>query len=228
MIWDVINDTVGITNKIVPIFRDRTEAGERLFEEVAKQACTSNVVGIAYGGIPVALPFWQEHDQQPQVLPISKVLADPADDRFGIGAAVESGVTLNTELINFLGLSEAEVLEGVNKAKIRLLEKTRRLEGYLFPRGDNSLHPLTVVDDGVASGFTMLAGLEILSQTHNKEIVVATPIIDSAARTMIESAGYKVIALHTAQGSGFMVDAYYDHFSDINPDEAKEILDGSL
>ena len=214
---------------VTPPLTSRDTAGNLLLDEITANGIDGDtrIISVALGGIPIAVPLWQRFRQRPHVLPISKILADEHDDRFGIGAAsANSELAYNYDLIDFLELDPEAVARAGLRAKSRLLAKSEPLADYCIDSEDNLGSNILIVDDGVASGFTLQAGIDSVKRTHPKsQIVVATPVIHDTAKKILEQNGNEVIALHVVDGPGFIVENYYETFDQLTPQSARALLD---
>lgn len=134
-------------------FRDRTEAGRRLAERLKSHKGEDVVVlGLARGGLPVALEVARALDAPLDVFVVRK-LGTPGQEELALGAIASGGVrVLNRELVRQLGISQEQVESIVAREKQEL---ERREQTY---RDGQPAEPLAgrtviVVDDGVATGW---------------------------------------------------------------------------
>jgi putative phosphoribosyl transferase len=145
------------------VFADREEAGRLLARELGKFAGREGVVvlGLPRGGVPVAAEVAQAL-RVPLVVVVGRTLGAPGQEDLAIGAIGEGGVrVLNAGVVGSLGLREEDI-DRIAVREERELE--RRVAAY---RGGHEALEVTdktviVVDDGVATGATMRAGLQAL------------------------------------------------------------------
>lgn len=158
------------------IFADRADAGRRLAAQlVAHRGPTTVVAGLARGGIPVAAEVAAALEAPLEVLVVRKIGA-PGNPEYGMGAVGEDGhVVTNRTAVQTLGVTEAEFdrLAG-DEAR----EVARRVAKY---RGGRPREPfegrtVVIVDDGLATGVTARAGVDIARRMGAAAVVLAVPV----------------------------------------------------
>ncbi len=206
------------------VFDDRADAGEVLAELlVAFRSLRPLVLGIPAGGMPVAARVAQKLGCCLDVAVVSKVTV-PWNPEAGYGAVAFDGtVRLNESLLACLGLSEEQIFQGVEETREKV---RRRLDlfrgGRPFP--DLTGQTVILVDDGLASGFTMQVAVEALRKTGANRIVVAVPTGHlEAVRKMAEQAD-QVCCANIRSGWSFAVAAAYRHWRDVSERQAARIL----
>src|SRR4051794_6259739 len=158
-------------------FRNRAEAGRLLAERLRQFAGRDDVVvlGLPRGGVPVAFEVARALDAPLDVFLVRK-LGVPGHEELAFGAIASGGTrVLNQQLIDSLNLPR-ETIEAV--ASRELQELQRRERAY---RGDRSPPDLTgrtviLVDDGLATGSTMLAAIHAVRRDDPARVVVAVPV----------------------------------------------------
>ncbi len=148
-------------------FRDRTEAGQRLAEKLAKYANQPNVLVLALprGGVPVAFEVAQALNAPLDVFVVRK-LGVPGREELAMGAIATGGVrVLNNTVVQGLDI-RAEVIDTVTAHERRELERREHL--YRGNRASPRMYQRIVilVDDGLATGSTMRAAVAALRQQH--------------------------------------------------------------
>ena len=157
----------------VQVFEDREHAAQILADLLATHANTQSVVlGIPAGGVPVAFVIAARLNLPLEVAVVSKITL-PWDTEVGYGAVGFDGTTsLNEALIDQLGLTSQQIDEGIASTTKKVERRVHRLRGErTFP--DLSRGPTILVDDGLASGLTMLVAVKVLRKQGAEEIVVA-------------------------------------------------------
>ncbi len=206
------------------IFRDRPHAGLKLSEMLADfEDSDAVVLGIPAGGVPVAAPVARELKLALDVVVVSKITL-PWNTEVGYGAVAFDGtVKINEALKTQMGLTQEEiekdVVQTINKVK-------RRFKDF---RGDKPFpdlqkHPAILVDDGVASGFTMLVAVEALIKKGAKEVIIAVPTAHLQALEMVSSNVDRVYCANIRGGPGFAVADAYQTWYDVEEDEVIDIL----
>jgi len=209
------------------IFRDRAEAGRILsgaLKEFAGQDAV--VLGIPRGGVVVAAQIAKAIDADLDVA-LTRKIGAPLQPELAIGALAESGqIYLNDLLAAQAGADEGYIERekvrqaGVIKERAQQYRKVRSkipLAGRL----------VIVVDDGVATGATMLATLWSLAREKPQRLVVALPVATDDAVDILAEAADEIVVL---QVPIFLagISQFYGDFSQTGDDEIVDILKDSL
>ncbi|HUZ01260.1 MAG TPA: phosphoribosyltransferase family protein [Thermomicrobiaceae bacterium] len=162
---------------MVDQFADRRDAGRVLATLLRAYRGRSNgiVLGLPRGGVPVAYEVALELEFPLDVVLVRK-LGVPGHEELAMGAISSGGVRfLNRVLIEELRISEAAVEEATTR---EAREMERRAREYRDGRPPLDVRGLTaiLVDDGLATGATMLAAVAALAQLAPARIVVAVPV----------------------------------------------------
>jgi len=208
------------------LFRNRLEAGKALAEPLMKYAGGDVIVlGIPRGGVSVGYPVAKALDAPLDVI-ISKKLPVPWSPEVGFGAVTSAGdVILNPDIADRLCLTEEEIkgiAEGVCK------EVQRRMRVY---RGDKPLPSLRgktviITDDGLATGFTMVAAVESARRQGSGRVVAAVPVSPKDAADAVRGCADEVVTLWEKPVSGFAVASFYKDFHDMDDGEVVQLLKG--
>ena len=143
----------------------------------------------------------------------------------GYGAVAFDGtVKLNSEVVSQIGLTEDEIKKGIenatNKVKRRFKE-FRGIKPFPFTKDRNVI----LVDDGIASGFTMIVAIEALKNTGANKIIVAVPTAHLKSLELITPKVDTVFCANIRGGWGFAVADAYKNWCDVEEDEVISILD---
>ena len=142
------------------IFEDRADAGRRLARSLEWYAGSGAIImAIPRGGVPVAAAAAEVLGLKWNVI-VTRKLPIPWNPEAGFGAvAADGSVVLNEQMLHGLRLRAARIDEVMNEVRA---EVTRRTEAYskLRPTPDLSGKVVIVLDDGLASGYTMLAAIK--------------------------------------------------------------------
>jgi predicted phosphoribosyltransferase len=181
------------------------------------------VLGIPAGGVPVGVIIAKQLNLPFDVSVVSKITL-PWNTEAGYGAVAFDGtVKLNQELLSRLGLSEEEIKESIEKTASKVASRLQALRwGQPFPRLAG--RSVILVDDGIASGFTMLTAIEALRGAKAEHIVVAVPTGHSGA---VQKIAVKVETFYCANLRGgwrFAVADAYGQWSDVREEEIISIL----
>jgi putative phosphoribosyl transferase len=206
------------------IFANRAEAGLSLAWRLQKYANRNDVVvlGIPRGGVPVAFEL-AEALRAPLDLFLLRKLGVPGQEELAFGAIASGGVrVLDHRILRALSLRLSEV-EAITAQAQQQLE--RREAAY---RGDQP--PLSVagktiilVDDGIATGASLLAGIRALRQLRPAKIVVAVPVAPAPVCKRLAYEVDEMVCVATPEPFG-AVGQFYDDFSQVEDEEVVELL----
>jgi predicted phosphoribosyltransferase len=181
------------------------------------------VMAIPAGGLPVAVQIAKLLALPLDVAVVSKITL-PWNTEVGYGAVAFDGTArLNDELVGRLSLTDQQIKEGILETE----EKVRR-RNLLF-RGDRPLPSLSdraaiLVDDGLASGFTMQVAVEALLKASSSEVVVAVPTGPSHTVRRISANVSRIYCANIRSGMSFAVADAYEYWSDVTEQEALKAL----
>jgi predicted phosphoribosyltransferase len=207
-------------------FRDRVEAGQLLAEYLIAYANNPEVIVFALprGGVPVGAEVAAKLNAPLDVFLVRK-LGLPGYPELAMGAIASSGVrVLNGEVVNALRISD-EVINAVTFAEFQELKRREKSYRNDLPPPEVEGKTVIVVDDGVATGSTMLVAISSLRQLKVRSVIVATPTIArSTYRYLLQQADDVVAVLAPEEFCG--VGQWYEDFSQTS-DEEVQILLGS-
>jgi putative phosphoribosyl transferase len=180
------------------------------------------VLGLPRGGVPVAYEIAKELNVKLDVFIVRK-LGVPGFEELALGAIASGGVrVLNEEVISVLPNASAVIEEATERER---LELERRLRLYRENRPAPELRDQTVilVDDGLATGATMRAGVAALRQSGAGKIVVAVPVgAPETCREFQKEVDETICAISPV---GFhAVGQFYRDFSQTTDDEVRDLL----
>jgi putative phosphoribosyl transferase len=209
------------------VFADRKEAGRLLAAELVEYAGRQDVIvlGLPRGGVPVAAEVARVLRSPLDVLIVRK-LGAPGQEELAIGAIGEGGVrVLNEGLVRnlFIGREEIERIAAWEEKELhRRVVAYREGHEALGVKGKTAI----VIDDGVATGATMRAGLQAVRAMGAAKVVAAAPVgaVDSVA--LLAQDADEVVVLETPQWFS-AVGQWYENFGQTTDDEVREILAAS-
>ena len=208
------------------IFEDREDAGRRLAERLLDLIGVEEFVILALprGGVPVAAELAKALERPFDVLLVRK-LGVPGHEEFAMGAIASDGVKVLSEaVISHLRLSAGQVDEVVRRETAELVRRER-----LYRRGRASPEvvgrTVVVVDDGIATGSTMFAAIELLRARHARRIIVAVPV--AAPDTVARMRGKADAVVTVMEPAPFhAVGRWYESFGQITDEEVRALLEG--
>jgi len=206
------------------VFRDRDEAGMRLAERLEKYHSEDPLVlAIPKGGIPVGIAV-AKHLKASFDLIVSRKIPLPYTREAGFGALTWDGIiALNQEMIAAAALSKKDIDNGIKIAQEELKEGTRTLRNARPPPTVRD-RLVMLVDDGLASGYTMKAAIAYVRKNGSKRIVVAVPTASSSALSLILPEVDEVVCLNVRNLYPFAVADAYEEWHDVSEQEARSYL----
>jgi len=207
------------------LYKDRAQAGERLAKEMLRRRPENPIVlGIPRGGVPVGEPVAKALGCPLDVIVLRKIPI-PWSPEAGFGAVtLDRTVVLNERLVAQERITKSVIEEGVEEVYKEVLRRDRAYRGGRpFPVLKEKT--AVIVDDGLASGFTMLAAIKYAKSKGASSVVVASPVSSDTAYALLEPRCDELVALHVDHGLWFAVASFYERFPDMDDSEVTEILE---
>jgi predicted phosphoribosyltransferase len=207
------------------VFRNREHAGKVLSDMLVNFKNSDSIVfGIPAGGVPVAAPIALNLGLDLDVAVVSKITL-PWNIESGYGAVAFDGtVKLNNEVVSQIGLTEDEIKNGIKKATIKVQRRFKEFRG-IKPLPNTKDSNVILVDDGIASGFTMIVAIEALKNTGANRIIVGVPTAHLQSLKIITPKVDRVFCANIRGGWGFAVADAYKNWCDVEEGEVISILD---
>jgi predicted phosphoribosyltransferase len=207
------------------VFRDRLHAGVLLAEKLRKYAGRENSILLAVpaGGVPVGCVVAEELGIPMEVIVVRKVQI-PWNTEAGFGALTSDGETvLNEPLVRHIGLTREVIEESISKTRRIVQERVRKFRGDQ-PMPDLREKVVILVDDGLASGFTMMAAARSARRSQTEKTVVAVPTASLGAIRLLTPEVDEIVCLNIRSGQIFAVADAYKNWYDLTDDEVVKIL----
>jgi putative phosphoribosyl transferase len=209
-------------------FRDRADAGRRLAKELTAYAGRSDVLvlGLPRGGVPVAFEVAQALEAPLDVLVVRK-LGVPGHEELAVGAVASGGViVLNPDVISALNPSMHVLQEVAAREREELARREQLFRGGRPPL-DVGGKVVILVDDGVATGSTMRAGVAALKRMAPARVVVAVPTASAPACAELSQEADECICMITPEPF-YAVGIWYEDFSQTTNDQVRDLLDRAV
>lgn len=205
-------------------FADRVEAGRVLAEQLGHLSGRDDLVvlGLPRGGVPVAREIAEALHAPLDVFLVRK-LGFPGYEEFAIGAIASGGVrVMNPSAASLGSFSESEI-GAIAAREQRELERREGLYRGQRPRPELSGKVAVLVDDGLATGSTMMAAVRALRRLGPARIVVAVPVGSSDACAMLRREADEVVCARIPE-SFRAVGEWYRNFTQTTDEEVQNIL----
>jgi putative phosphoribosyl transferase len=209
------------------LFRDRTEAGRQLAARLAQYADRPDVLVLALprGGVPVGYEVARALHVPMDVFIVRK-LGVPGHEELAMGAVASGGVrVLNDQVVRGLGIPDY-VIDAVAGWEQQELERRERLYRGQRPPPDVRGKTVILVDDGLATGSTMLAAVRALRLLGPARVVVAVPVASPDTCELLKSEVDEVVCAVTPDPF-YAVGLWYRNFSQTTDEEVRELLEQS-
>lgn len=204
-------------------FKDRVEAGRLLAKQLKNYTNRSDVIVLALprGGVPVAYQIAEALAVPLDVFLVRK-LGLPGYEELAMGALSDTAIIFNEEVVAGYNISKEEVDVIV---QLERQELKRRAQKYRGQRPFPNLKGKTIilVDDGIATGATMQAAVQSLTQQHPASIIVAVPVSAQESLKKISNFADKVICL-LKPDFFCAVGEWYANFPQTTDEEVQELL----
>jgi putative phosphoribosyl transferase len=209
------------------VFRDRHDAGRQLgvFLRTLPAICDPLVLAIPAGGVPVGREVAAALGA-PLSLAIVRKIRIPGTTESGFGAVTWDGqVLINEPLRAALGLSAAEVEKAAADTRKNVAERIARFTGGR-PLPAMAAKSVILIDDGLASGFTMLAAIRSVRSHDPSCIIVAVPTASASAAGLVAGHADQLACLNIRSGRTFAVAEAYREWYDLDDSEVLEEMAG--
>ncbi len=211
------------------VFADRKEAGRALAaalkKELGEKVLASGpplVLAIPRGGVPIANEVSMAVGADLDLV-VPRKLGAEGNPEYGIGAVMHDGTLyLNPEALRITGASD-RYIEAVKSAEMR--EAARRFKAYRDDRPEPTIsgRVVVVIDDGIATGATMIVSLRWVRSRGARIVVAAAPVAPpSTIEELRHEADYVVCPL--TPEPFYAIGAFYENFEQVSDEEVKETL----
>jgi putative phosphoribosyl transferase len=206
-------------------FADRRDAGRRLAADLKPLGLTDPIVlALPRGGVPVAYDIARALDAPLDLMLVRKIGA-PGHPEYGLGAVADGDdpqTVLNEEAMAIV-MPDPAYVEAESRRQLAEIERRRR--AYLGDRPAIAVSGRTVilVDDGIATGGTVKAGLMALRRAGTSTIVLAVPVAPASALAELETLADRIVCLATPDPF-YAVGLHYADFAQTTDAEVVELL----
>ncbi len=208
-----------------PLFEDREDAGRRLTERLGRyQGGGAVVFAIPRGGVPVAIQVAAKLGAAFDII-VTRKIPIPGNTEAGYGAVTEDGaIVLNQPLVWQLGLTEVEIQAQAAAVRAEIARRSALYRAILPAQGVEG-KTVIIIDDGLASGFTMMAAVESLKRRRAARTVVAVPTASGSAYDRVAPSVDELVSLAVARTPYFAVASFYRNWYDLSDEEVTGYLE---
>ncbi len=207
------------------IFLDRASAG-KILGEYLKDKIDRNlnpiVLGIPKGGVIVAKEVAKILNV-PMSLLIVRKLGVPQNPELAFGAVDKDGeVYIDKKTVDYFRLSEDQIRKVVQEEMKKIREREK-----IFLKGsmpDLSNREVIIVDDGIATGYTVIAGVNFVKRRGAQKVIVASPVCPADTLKRIKEHADEVFCYYVSHEPNFAVGMFYRDFRQVEDQEVLELL----
>jgi putative phosphoribosyl transferase len=206
-------------------FKDRMHAGKLLAERLQDYAQHPNaiVLGLPRGGVPVGFAVAKALEVPLDVMLVRK-LGVPGHEELAMGAVASGGqLVLATDVVQSLGITD-DIIQAAARREMAEIERREKLYRSGRPPLKLDGRVVILVDDGLATGSTMLAAVQAARAQNPARIVVAVPVGAPDTCRKLEAYADEVICLHMPEPF-YAVGMWYDDFTQTTDEEVIRLLD---
>ncbi|MBD2299117.1 phosphoribosyltransferase [Nostoc sp. FACHB-87] len=205
-------------------FRDRSDAGKMLAKKLT--AYTNHpdllVLGLPRGGVPVAYEIATSLNAPLDICLVRK-LGVPGHEELAMGAIAAGGVrVLNYDVINNLAIDSTTIDKVATQELWELQRRDRAYRGER-PLPDIKNRTVILVDDGIATGSTMLAAIAVVKQQQPQRLIVAVPIAAPTTCQQLQAEVDEIVCLVMPE-SLYAIGLWYEDFSQTTDVEVQHLL----
>jgi putative phosphoribosyl transferase len=208
-------------------FADRSEAGRVLASKLSAYAGRDDVIvlGLPRGGVPVAWEVASTLHVPLDLLVVSK-LGTPWNRELAMGAVAEGGVQiLDLSIVEALCVSDRDIQEVVAAARKELEWREESYRGRCPPL-ELTGKTVIVVDDGIATGCSILAAIATIRRRNARRVVVAVPVAPPSGCSAIRMEADELVSV-AEPAMFFAVSQWYEDFPQISDEDVQRLLESA-
>lgn len=209
------------------VFTDRQDAGRQLAQRFDRYSGDPDAIVLALprGGVPVAYEIAARIAAPLDVLVVRK-LGVPGHSELAMGAIASGGIRhVDQRLVDMLNIAPAalDIVEARERVELERRERAFRAGR---PPLDLAGKRVILVDDGLATGATMLAAIEAIRTRNPARIIVAVPVAPPETCEALGERADQIVCLVTPSRM-YSVGAWYADFDQTSDVEVRELLDAA-
>jgi predicted phosphoribosyltransferase len=204
------------------MFLDRTDAGKKLAQALlAYKGQRVVVYALPRGGVVLGVEV-ARFLEAPLDLIVVRKIGHPLQPEYAIGAVAEDGYVVSN--LDEIATLDKDWFDRATAAKLKEAQRQRNL--FLDGRRPVAVRGKTaiIIDDGLATGLTMLAAIQEIGRRHPERVVVAVPLATAETAYKLRSEVDELVVLHIPDGSFGAIGAFYQDFDQVSDDEVVSLM----
>jgi putative phosphoribosyl transferase len=209
------------------MFQNRTEAGQKLTSKLSAYFGQPDVLVLALprGGVPVGYEIARKLHAPVDVFVVRK-LGVPWNPELAMGAVATGGVrVIDQEIVRSLAIPHTEIAKIAAQEELELERREHAYRGGRVPLPIGG-KKVILVDDGIATGSTVRAGVAALRKLQPARIVIAVPVAPRATCEMLRKVADEVVCAIEAEDF-FAIGEWYEDFSQLSDEDVQNLLENA-
>lgn len=208
------------------IFADRIAAAKKLAEALTDYRDKHPLVlAIPRGAVPMAEVIAQQLNGEMDVVLVRKLRA-PGNPEYAIGSVDESGWVYLTEYAKQTG-ADQDYIDREVSAQLETIRQRRAQYTPRRPPVDPAGRTVIIIDDGLATGSTMIAALHALRNQNPAELICAVPVAPPETLKKLHGKADRIVCL-SSPSNFYAVGQFYADFPQVSDEEVVACLTGSV
>ncbi len=201
------------------MFHDRTHAAFQLAQALKKyQRSNAIILAIPRGGVPMGYTIAHQLELPLEVVLVKKI-GHPANPEYAIGSVSSTELILSdTE-----GISDEYIKREIKRLRKVMQEKYERFMNGRSPT-DLKGKIAILVDDGLATGNTMLACIDHIRKSEPLKVVVAVPVSSTSAHNKVQRKADELVCLFTS-ADFYAVGQFYENFAEVSDESVTQWIE---
>ncbi len=209
-------------------FQDRVQAAELLAEKLtALKGKNPLILAVPRGGLPLGAVLADRLGGELDVVLVHKIGA-PENPEYAIGSVSEFGQIYRTGPAELGGPGTySRYIDEQAKHEIERLKQRRKAYSPVHPPADPRGRVVVIVDDGIATGSTLLAAVRAIRALNPQRLIVAAPVASTSSVDLLRPEVDELVVLDVPEDF-FAISQFYESFPQVSDEEAISILSGKV
>lgn len=203
------------------VFKDRNEAAEQLARKLSSlKGKNPLVLAVPRGGLPLGAIVAERLEGDLDVVLVHKIGA-PDNPEYAIGSVSEFGTIYRTGPSEFG--AHSDYINAQARVEIERLKKRRKSYSPIRPPLSAQGRIVVIVDDGIATGSTLLAAVRAIRTQSPQKLIIAAPVTSNSAAQLLTPEIDELVVLDIPEHF-YAISQFYDSFPQVSDEEAIQIL----